>query len=139
LSTTPVPAPGHLQPTHVSVTFKIVTPDQLRKIIFTLTRESDSQTDSWSITFELDERKNTTDDFAMVIQLNVDVDHNDKDANDQAAATAKHGLDADQQAQALVAGDTAKAAADPTSGVTQGDADEDALGVVTTRNPSSPA
>lgn len=139
MSPTPVPASGHLQPTHVSVTFKIVTPDQLRKITFTLTRKSDSQTDSWSIAFELDERAKTTDEFAMLIQLDVDVDHNDVATNAQAVSTAKHGLDADQQAQALVAGDTAKAAADPTSGVTEEDADEDALGVVSARSAESPA
>ena len=35
MATTPVPASNHLQPTHISVTFKILMPDQLRKISFT--------------------------------------------------------------------------------------------------------
>jgi len=136
MSTSPKTAPAQqpLQPTHISVTFKIVTPDQLRKIIFTLIRMSDAQTDSWSVMFELDERAEATKDFQMVIQLQVDVDHND-DAN--AAATAKHGMDADQRAQTLVAGDTAKDA--KTGDATVEDAKADAAGIVSARNPNSPA
>jgi len=95
-----------MQPTHISVTFRIVTPDQLRKITFTLTRMSDANNDSWSVMFELDERADATKDFHLVIQLQADVDHND---NAKAAATAKDGLDSDQHSQALVAADVAKA------------------------------
>jgi hypothetical protein len=123
-----------VQPTHISVTFKIVTPDQLRKIIFTLSRMSDAQNDSWSVMFELDERADPTMDFQLAILLQVDVDHND-DAN--AAATAKHGMDANQRAQALVAGDTAKDA--KTGDATLDDARADAGGVVSARDPNSPA
>jgi hypothetical protein len=130
----PAVAADHMQPTHISVTFKIVTPDQLRKIIFTLSRMSDAQNDSWSVMFELDERADANKDFQMVIQLQVDVDHND-DAN--AAATAKHGLDGDQRVQALNAGDTAKDA--KTGDATPEEAKADAAGIVTARNPNSPA
>jgi hypothetical protein len=122
------------RPTHISVTFKIVTPDQLRKIIFTLTRMSDAENDSWSVMFELDERADATKDFQLVIQLQVDVDHND-DPN--AAATAKHGMDSNQRAQALVAGDTAKDAKIGDASVD--DAKADAAGVVSARDPNSPA
>jgi hypothetical protein len=122
------------RPTHISVTFKIVTPDQLRKIIFTLTRMSDAENDSWSVMFELDERADATKDFQLVIQLQVDVDHND-DAN--AAATAKHGMDSNQRAQALVAGDTAKDAKN--GDATVDDAKADAAGVVSARDSNSPA
>jgi len=122
------------RPTHISVTFKIVTPDQLRKIVFTLSRMSDAQNDSWSVMFELDERADATKDFQLVVQLQVDVDHND-DAN--AAATAKHGMDSNQRAQALVAGDTAKDA--KAGDATLDDAKADAAGVVSARDPSSPA
>src|SRR2546427_4840483 len=101
----PAKANNHLKPTHISVTFKIVTPDQLRKIIFTLVKLSDKNNDSWSVMFELDERADATKPFQLVIQLQVDVDHNDAP---KAAATAKHGLDDDQQSQALAAADTAK-------------------------------
>ena len=128
------PATAHIQPTHVSVSFTIVTPDQLRKIIFKLTKSSDATNDSWSVTFELDERADSSKPFELVIQLEVDVDHND---NAKAAATAKHGMDSDQHAQVLVAGDTAKdaktGAADPQ------DAKDDAKAVVSARNPNSPS
>ena len=133
------PPPEATPKTHISVTFKIVTADQLRKIIFTLTKVSDAKNDSWSVMFELDERADATKDFNMVIQLQVDVGHNDPGANAQAAATAKHGMDADQREQALVAGDTAKDAKTGNGGVTVDDAKQDAVAVVTSRNPNSPA
>jgi hypothetical protein len=122
-----------LTPTHISVTFKIVTPDQLRKITFTLSRLSDAQNDSWSVMFELDERTDTTKDFQLVIQLQVDVDHNDQA---KAAATAKNGMDSDQHAQALVAADTAKDA--KKGDATREDAEQDAAGIVSARGASSP-
>jgi hypothetical protein len=124
-----LPAPI-VRPTHISVTFKIVTPDQLRKITFTLSRVEDATHDSWSIMFELDERTDTTKDFQLVIQLQVDVDHND-DAN--ADATAKNGLDSDQHAQALVAADVAKAAKKG-DGPTIDDANDEAANIISVRS-----
>jgi hypothetical protein len=122
-----------VQPTHVSVTFTIVTPNQLRKIIFTLVKLSDATNDSFSVMFELDERADASKPFQLVIQLQVDVDHNDVA---KAAATQKNGLDSDQHAQALVAGDTAKDA--KTGAATKEDAEDDAKAIVSARNPSSP-
>src|SRR5437588_8487231 len=116
---------NHLKPTHIHVSFTIVMPDQLRKIIFTLSKLSDSQNDSWSIMFELDERADANGKFQLVVQLQVDVDHND-DA--KADATSKHGLDTDQQAQALAAADTAKDV--QTGDATKDDLKEDAQAVV---------
>ena len=127
------PAP-HVQPTHISVTFTIVTPDQLRKIVFSLSKLSDKNNDSWSVMFELDERADATKKFELVIQLQVDVDHNDAA---KAAATAKHGMDTDQHAQALQAGDTAKDA--KTGDATLDDAKEDTKGIVSARNENSPS
>src|SRR5215510_677667 len=117
-----------VQPTHISVTFRIVTPDQLRKITFTLTRNSDAKNDSWSVMFELDERADTTKDFQLVIQLQAEVDHND---NAKAAATAKDGLDSDQHSQALVAGDVAKAA--KKGEATVDDAEDQAAAIISAR------
>jgi hypothetical protein len=125
---------GHIQPTHISVTFTIITPDQLRKIIFKLTKSNDPTNESWSVSFELDERADATKDFNLVIQLEVDVDHND---NTKAAATMKNGLDSDQHAQALAAGDTAKDAS--TGAATQQDAKDDSKAIVSARNPNSPS
>ena len=120
--------PDAIQPTHISVTFKIVTPDRLRKITFTLSRVLDASHDSWSIMFELDERADPDKDFQLVIQLQVDVDHDD---NDKAAATAQSGLDSDQHAQALIAGDVAKAV--KKGDATMDEAKEEAAGVVSAR------
>jgi len=122
-----------LKPTHIHVSFKIVTPDQLRQIIFTLSKMSDSANDSWSVMFELDERADPNGKFQLVIQLQVDVDHNDAAKAD---ATSKHGLDTDQQAQALAAADTAKDV--KTGDATLDDAKEDAKSVVSARDPNSP-
>ena len=133
MSTGPRATVTHSQPTHISVAFKIVSSDQLRMIIFTLSRMSDAANDSWGIMFELDERADVTQNFGMVIQLQADVDHDD---NDKAAATANHGMDADQHAQVLVAADTAKDAKN--GDATLADAQEDAKAVVAARNASSP-
>src|ERR1700730_11944478 len=122
-----------LTPTHISVTFKIVTPNQLRKSTFTLSRLSDAQNDSWSVMFELDERTDTTKDFQLVVQLQVDVDHNNQA---RAAATAKNGMDSDQLAQAVVAADSAKDA--KKGDATLEDAEQDAAGFVSARSASSP-
>ena len=95
---------------------------------------SDSQNDSWSVMFELDERADASKDFQLVIQLQVDVDHND---NAKAAATAKNGMDSDQHAQILVAADTAKDAKN--GDATLDDAKQDAGGVISARSEDSPA
>jgi hypothetical protein len=145
MATTPAPASQHLQPTHISVTFKILMPDQLRKISFTLTQDSESGKESWNITFQLFQRTSSTVDFPSdaSIELDVEIDEGDEDAtaqaNAQASATAKHGLDPDQRAQSLAAGDVAQAAKDPDSGITDDDAKDAATGIVTSRNPSSPS
>jgi len=130
----------HLQPTHISVVFKIVMPDKLRKISFSLQRDTDSDSDSWAITFQLFQRETIDADFPTDadIELEAKLDKEDQDANDQAAATAKHGLDSAQRAQALAAGDISQAANDPGSGITADDAKEAAVAVVTSRKPGSP-
>jgi hypothetical protein len=124
----------HLKPTHISVTFTIVTPDQRRKIIFSLSKLSDAKNDSWSIMFELDERADASKPFQMVIQLQVEVDHNDAPKAD---ATAKNGLDSGQRAQALVAGDTAKDV--KTGDATKDDLNDATAAIVSARSPNSPA
>jgi hypothetical protein len=136
MAANPQPAPAHVQPTHLFVRFKIVTPEKLRQIIFTLERDQDAQNNSWSITFELRERDDVTQQFSEVIQLAVAVDHNE---DDNAMATFKNGLDSDQHAQALVAGQTAKDASTGANDTTQDDAKADAAGVVSARNPNSPS
>jgi hypothetical protein len=130
----------HLQPTHISVTFKILMPDELRKISFSLVRDSGSGTENWNITFQLFQRASTNADFPAdaAIELDVVIDETDTEAHGQATATAKHGLDADQRAQALTAADTSQAAQDPTSGITQDDAKDDTKAIVTSRSPNSP-
>ena len=141
MATKAAPAPHHLQPTRISVTFKILMPDQLRKISFTLTKDSESGTEDWNITFQLFQRTSTNVDFPSnaSIELDVVIDESDNQANAQASATAKHGLDADQRAQTLSAADTAQAAKDPTSGITDDDAKDAASDIVSSRNPNSPA
>jgi hypothetical protein len=92
--------------TSFSVDLLIVTPNQLRKIDFSLAK--DSKTDGsveWTLEFALNERKKTTDPFVEIVKLKVKVkpEHNDK-----AEATAKQGLDEAQTGAALAAADSAK-------------------------------
>ena len=118
-----------VQPTHLSVTFKIVTPDQMRKIVFQLTRRKSSAGESWAVMFELNERTDTTQEFQLVIQLLVAID---KGENAKAAATAADGLDSDQHAQALIAGDVSKAAKAGEASIA--DAETEAVNVISARN-----
>jgi hypothetical protein len=134
---TSAPSPGNITPTHISVTFTIVTPDQLRRIIFKLVKSQDSVDSSWGVSFELDERMDADKDFKLVIKLDVKVDYND---SAKASATMKNGLDSDQHAQVLAAGDTARAASDaPADPQAAQDARDDAKAVVSARNPASPS
>ena len=92
--------------TSFSVDLIIVTPNQLRKIDFKLSK--DSKTDGsveWTLEFGLNERKKTTDPFVEVVRLTVKVkpEHNAK-----AQATATNGLDDAQTSAALAAADSAK-------------------------------
>lgn len=132
---TPAPtSPPHLQPTHISVTFTIVTVDQLRRISFKLNKSDDSKQTAWSASFALDERADTTKAFVNIVALDVDVLEDD---HVKAAATAKHGMDPDQHAQALAAADTAS---DVKSGLADPqDAKDDSSAIVTARNAASPA
>jgi len=123
-----------LRPTHISATFQIVTPDQLRKIILKLCRVTGAAAgDEWSVEFELDERPDQSRPFDLIAQLRVTVDPED---HQRAEATARHGLDQEQHAQVLAAADTARDAlaglADPA------DARNGAKAVLKLRNPQSP-
>lgn len=127
------PVQQHLKPSNITVSFTIVTPDQLRRIIFTLTKTQASAGESWDIMFELDERADAAKNFVLVARFQVDVDQED---HDNAAATAKHGLDSDQVDQAHVAADTASDV--KTGAATLEDRDAAATDVVSVRNAASP-
>src|SRR5262245_27249763 len=115
--------------TSFSVDLLIVTPNQLRKINFKLSK--DSKTDGsveWTLEFGLNERKKTTDQFAEVVKLTVKI----KPAqNDKAEATAKNGLDDAQTSAAIAAGDSAKAFAN--GQISKATAQADARRVISVR------
>lgn len=92
--------------TSFSVDLMIVTPNQLRKIDFGLSKasKSDGSVD-WALDFSLNERKKTSDAFVEIVRLTVKVT---PAQNDKAEATAKNGLDDAQTAAALAAADSAK-------------------------------
>jgi hypothetical protein len=92
--------------TSFSVDLLVVTPNQLRKINFKLSKDSKTDgSEEWTLEFGLNERKKTTDQFADVVKLTVKIKpaHNDK-----AESTAKKGLDDAQTSAAIAAGDSAK-------------------------------
>ena len=93
--------------TSISVDLVIVTPNQLRKINFNLSKDvKTDQSVEWKMVFDLLERKDTTKPFAEVVTLTVDIK---KPHHAKAELTAKNGFDAAQGSAALVAADTAKA------------------------------
>lgn len=98
--------------TPVSVSFELVTDDQLEKITFGLNKTCNPDDSSgWDISFELDQRQTPTGTFELVVQLNVDVN---VENNTKAQATASRGLDQNQASYAL--GPAATAARDYQSG-----------------------
>lgn len=83
----------------ISVQFELDTPDGLKKIVFGLEKDTDTdQNSTWTIHFALSERTDTTKDFQLVVSLDVKV----KTALFGAAeATAKSGLTPNQAAFAM--------------------------------------
>jgi hypothetical protein len=115
--------------TSLSVDLVIVTPDQLRKIDFTLIK--DAKTDGsveWILKFGLNERKKTTDPFIQIITLSVKVDRAD---NSKAEVTAKKGLDDNQIVAALAAANSAKLLKQ--GAISKASAADDARRVITVR------
>jgi len=99
--------------TPVSVSFELITNDQLTKIAFGLDKTcNDDGSSGWAITFELDQRTTPTGTFAECLKLAVVV--NDKNAS-KCEATARNGLDTNQTSYAL--GPAATAALDYKNGV----------------------
>lgn len=93
--------------TSFSVDLLIVTPNQLRKITFKLSKEvKPDGAVNWTMAFGLFERKDTTKDFKEVVVLTVNIA---KPHHDKVQATAVKGLDDAQASAALIAADTAKA------------------------------
>lgn len=87
----------------------------------------------WELHFELDEKDNTGT-LKPVVKLDIDVNDEDKD---KAAATAKHGLDENQRAQANVTAQTADSVR--TGDATQDDVQAQGSQVIPARDPNSPS
>ena len=93
--------------TSFSVDLLIVTPNQLRKITFKLSKEVKTTGEvKWTMAFGLHERKDTTKDFKEVVVLTINIS---KPLHAKTEATALKGLDEAQSSAAIVAADTAKA------------------------------
>ena len=92
--------------TSFSVDLLVVTPDQLRKINFKLSKafKTDGSVD-WTLEFGLQERKKTTESFQDLVKLTVKIN---PALHQKAEATAKKGLDEAQTSAAFAAADSAK-------------------------------
>jgi len=95
--------------TSFSVDLLVVTPDQLRKINITLSKDANDGSVDWTMDFGLEERAKTTEDYHDVVKLSVKLKQAQHAKADQ---TAKKGLDSTQTSQAFIAGDAAKLASD---------------------------
>ena len=61
----------------IHVQFTILTPDQLKQIVFGLNKDTAGGTVSWKITFALSTRETKTDAFTTVIDTAVDAELKD--------------------------------------------------------------
>jgi hypothetical protein len=117
----------------ISVAIEVDPPSGDTQIVFQLDKICNrDDTAEWKLHFELQE-KNAAGTLAPVVKLDIDINHQDHPA---AAATATHGLDEDQRAQAAIAGQTALAVT--TNDATKEDAHREAAAIVPARNPNSP-
>ncbi len=91
----------------IHVKFTLNTPDGLRRVIFELKKDSDGDTEKWSIDFQLFERAKKTDPFGdPLVDLAVDVSAK---LNPKAEAMADDGMTKKQARHAVgKAADTAK-------------------------------
>ena len=117
----------------ISVSLEVDPPSGDTEIVFQLDKICNpDDTAEWKLHFELKE-KNAARTLSPVVTLDIDINHED---HPTAAATAKHGLDDDQRAQAAIAGQVALAT--QTREATQDDAQQQAAAIIPSRNPASP-
>jgi hypothetical protein len=85
----------------IHVQFTILTPDQLKQIVFGLNKDkaADGVTDSWKITFALSTRDTKTATFVKIVDATVDADLKDAPA---AAETADKGVNKPQSDHLLL-------------------------------------
>lgn len=69
----------------ISVKFKILTPDQLKQIVFGLSKSTNDDVDTWVISFELSTRTSATKDFAKMIEATVNADLKDTEKAEETA------------------------------------------------------
>lgn len=79
----------------IHVEFTILTPDQLKQIVFGLNKDkaADGVTDTWKITFCLSTRAAKTDPFVSIVEATVDADLKDAPIAEE---TANKGLNSSQ-------------------------------------------
>ena len=106
-----MPTQGKVISVHVQ--FELDSKDGLRKVIFGLEKDSDDGNNqaTWTIHFQLFERDKKADDFAQVINLDVEVKTS---LRSKAEQVAKSGLTQKQSAHAL--GPAAQDAKDAAAG-----------------------
>jgi len=118
----------------ISVALEIDPPSDDTEIDFQLDKICNpDDTAEWKLHFEL-QQKNAAGTLAPVVKFDIDINHEDHLA---AAATAQHGLDDDQRAQAAIAGQTALAVT--TGDATEDDAQQQTAQIIPARNPDSPS
>jgi hypothetical protein len=118
----------------ISIALEVDPPSGDTQIVFQLDKICNSDdTAEWKMHFEL-QQKNAQGTLAPVVKLDIDINKEDKAA---AAATAAHGLDDNQRAQAQIAGQTALAVT--TNDATVDDAKAQAAQIIPARDPTSPS
>jgi hypothetical protein len=120
--------------TPISVALDVEPPSQTTEVIFQLDKIcNDDDTVEWKLHFQL-KKKSASGDLAPVVTVDVDIN---KEDHAKAAATAKHGMDDNQLAQADATG---QAAMKKDRGeLSQGDVEDQASQIIPVRDPNSPS
>jgi hypothetical protein len=118
----------------ISVALDVEPPSQSTEVIFQLDKIcNDDDTVEWKLHFEL-KKQNAAGTLISVVKVDVDINKEDHPA---AAATAKHGMDDNQLAQADATNQTAL---DKDAGkATDADVKDQAGQIIPARDPASPS
>lgn len=117
----------------ISIALQVDPPAENTEISFQLDKICNADDSvEWKLHFELDQ-KAADGSLAPIIKLDIDINHEDAAT---AQATANHGLDDNQRAQADIAAQTALAV--QSGAATETDAQTAAAQVIPARDPNSP-
>ena len=70
----------------ISVKLEVNTPDQLKRVVFGLTKGTEGDVVTWMLNFEFHERENKRDDLIKIVDLEIELKAKNNEAVEKAAS-----------------------------------------------------